>query len=118
MKTPTSKAPHICDHVLFQISASCLPLMRSSSATMIHEARMAEPPTNGVHLKPASIVAPCVIDEAAVTFSARGAMLGSFDQGPVQATTTMTRTAIGIQACRISLRERPCPAVSEEAVTG
>src|SRR6185437_7490959 len=98
MNTPTSKAPHICVHVLFQISASCWPFTRSSNATMIHDARMAEPPTNGVQLKTAPIVAPSVIEDAAETCMCSSTMPGSLDHGPVQATTTATRTAIGSQA--------------------
>src|ERR1700756_520800 len=73
MNTPTSRAPHICDQVLAQISASCLPVTRSSSATMIHEARMAEPPTNGVHLNAAVIFAPWAMEEAAATCNWKGA---------------------------------------------
>src|ERR1700752_3057194 len=98
MNTPTSKAPHICVQVLRQMSASCWPFTRSSSATMIHDARMAEPPTNGVQLKTAEIVAPSVIEDAAATCVWNNTMPGSEDHGPVQATTTMTRTAIGSQA--------------------
>src|SRR5579864_6821408 len=103
MNTPTRQAPHICDQVLFQISASCLPFTRNSSATMIQEARIAEPPTKGVQLKIAAMVAPWTIDDAAVTWRWSPMMLGSFDHGPVQATTTMTSTAIGSQAATISL---------------
>ena len=53
MNTPTRQAPHICDQVLPKISPSCVPLTRSSSATMIQDARIAVPPTNGVQLKTA-----------------------------------------------------------------
>src|ERR1051326_1693453 len=98
MNTPTSKAPHICDQVLLKVSRSCSPLMRSSSATMTHDAKMAEPPTNGVQLKSAVIVAPGAIEDAAVTWARKIENEGSVDHGPVQATTTTTRTPIGIQA--------------------
>src|SRR5690349_17021308 len=98
MNTPTRHAPHICDQVVDQISESCLPFTRSSSATMIQDARIADPPTNGVHLKAAAMVAPSAIEDAAVTCWFSSAMPGSFDHGPVQATTTTTSTAIGIQA--------------------
>ena len=107
MKTPTSSAPHICDQVLAKISTSCWRLMRSSNATMMNEARMAEPPTNGVHLKTAAIFAPSEIEDAAVTCNCTSTMPGSFDHGPVQATTTTIRTAIGSQACPISASDSP-----------
>src|SRR5579863_5243329 len=107
MNTPTRQAPHICDHVLFQISASCAPLTRNSSAMMIQDARIAEPPTNGAQLKIAAMVAPWTTDDAAVTWRWRPTIAGSFDQGPVQATTTITSTAIGSQAWTISLLGMP-----------
>ena len=42
-------------------------LTRSRITVMIHEARIAEPPTNGVQLNTALIVAPGVIAELAAT---------------------------------------------------
>src|ERR1035438_2143875 len=113
MNTPTRQAPHICDQVLFQISASCLPFPRSSNATMIHDARMAEPPTNGVQLKSAAIVAPWAIEDAAVTCRWSITIPGSLDHGPVQATTTIISTAIGSQAWKMSPPESPCPTAAE-----
>src|SRR5690349_20340746 len=107
MNTPTSKAPHICVQVLAQISASCLPFTRNSTATMIHDARMAEPPTKGVQLKIAVIVAPSVIEDAAATCTWTSTLAGSLDHGPVQATTTMIKTAIGSQAWTTSRPDRP-----------
>src|SRR5437764_1589519 len=98
MNTPTSSAPHICCQVLFQISASCWPFTRSSNATMIQDARIAEPPTNGVQLNNAVTVAPGLIEEAAVSCTLNPLMPGSGDHGPVQAMTTMTSTAIGSHA--------------------
>jgi hypothetical protein len=65
---------------------------------MIHDARIAEPPTNGLKAKAADIVAPGVIDDDAPTARFSQLMPGSLDHGPVQATTTATRTAIGSHA--------------------
>ena len=87
MKTPTRQAPHICDQVVFQIWASCEPLTRSSSATTIHDARIAEPPTNGLKSNAAVIVAPGAIEDAAATARCSQLIPGSIDHGPVQATT-------------------------------
>src|SRR6185312_5169599 len=107
MNTPTSRAPHICDQVLFQISPSCWPFTRNNRATMIQDARIADPPTNGVQLKIAAICAPSVIEEAALTCLCSTTRPGSLDHGPVQATTTMIKTAIGNHAWRMSPLERP-----------
>ena len=97
MKTPTRQAPHICCHVFFQIAASCCPFMRSSSATMIQETRIAVPPTAGLKSNAAEMVAPGATDDCAVTAAWNQLIAGSFDHGPVHATTTMTRTRIGSQ---------------------
>src|ERR1700732_3300074 len=69
--------------------------MRNSSATPIHEAKMAVPPTNGVQLKIAAMVAPGAIEDAAFTCRCSATMPGSLDHGPVQATTMAIRTRIG-----------------------
>src|SRR5215469_9808085 len=106
MNTPTRQAPHICDQVLFQISASCLPFTRNNSATMIQDTRIAVPPTPGLKSNTALMVAPCVIEDWAPTTRCSQTMPGRLDQGPVQATTTTTSTAIGSQAS-------PRPAVTE-----
>src|SRR5215469_9966402 len=95
MKTPTRHAPHICDQVLFQISASCLLLMRSSSATTIQDARIALPPTAGLKSNAAVIVLLAVSEEAAVTARCSQLIAGSVDHGPVHATTTQTSTMMG-----------------------
>src|SRR5215472_12735676 len=108
MKTPTSMAPHICDQVLAKISLTWLMLTRSRSALMIQDARIAVPATNGVQLNTAPIFAPGVIAESAVTAKCAKTIDGKCDQGPVQATTTAIRTAIGNQAIAKSPPERPC----------
>ena len=60
MNTPTRQAPHICDQVLAKIAPICARLTRSTSTVMIHDAKMAVPPTNGVQLNTALMVAPGV----------------------------------------------------------
>src|ERR1700722_6833959 len=120
MKTPTRQAPHICDHVVLQICASGDPLTRSSSATTIHDTRIAEPPTNGLKSNAAVIVAPAAIEEAAVTARCSQLIAGSTDHGPVQATTMSTSTMIGSQPWKPSPAVRPWPSAcaSCAAVTG
>src|SRR4051812_10841195 len=98
MNTPTRQAPHICVQVRRKISPSCWPLTRSRMATIAHDARIAEPPTNGLKSNTALIVAPWERDDAAPTTQWTQITPGSADHGPVQATTTATRTAIGIHA--------------------
>src|ERR1700746_1223822 len=105
MNTPTRMAPHIWCQVLVKISASCAPVGRSSSATMIHDARIALPPTNGLKSNAAVIVAPSVIEDLAETARCSQLMAGSGDHGPVHATTTATSTMIGSQAWKISEEE-------------
>src|SRR5579872_4390864 len=98
MKTPTRQAPHICDQVLAKIALICAKLTRSASTVSIQETRIAVPPTNGVQLKAARTVAPPGSPEVALTAKCPATTAGSFDQGPVQATTTAMRMAIGSQA--------------------
>src|SRR6516162_1243803 len=118
MNTPTSMAPHICCQVLDQISASCRLVIRCSSATMSHETNIAVPPTNGVQLKTAVIVAPGVIEDTAATWRRRPLIAVRLDQGPVQATTTATRTPMGSQASTSSRSESPCAAACAPGGTG
>src|SRR5579863_3000496 len=118
MNTPTRQAPHICDQVLAKISPTCLRLTRSRIAVMIHETRIAVPPTNGVQLNAAVIFAPGVIAELAATSICSRRIDGKPDQGPVQATTTTTGTAIGNQAQRMSLPVNPCAATCVSPTAG
>src|SRR5580693_300593 len=97
MKTPTRQAPHICDQVLRKISPSCAELTRSNSATMIHDARIAEPPTNGLKSNAAVMVAFSVSEDLAATARCSQLTAGRGDHGPVHSTTTTTRTMIGNQ---------------------
>src|SRR5437763_5503 len=57
----------------------------------IQEARIAVPPTADLKSNAAEIVAPSATDERAVTAAWNQLTAGSFDQGPVHATTTSTR---------------------------
>src|SRR5580692_6415535 len=120
MKTPTRQAPHICDQVLAKISPTWLMLTRIKSATTIQDARIAEPPTNGLKSNAAVMVAPGAIEEAAVTARCSQLTAGSADHGPVQATTMATRTMIGSQPWNTSPAESPWPSAwaSCAAVTG
>src|SRR5579875_336129 len=118
MNTPTRQAPHICCHVFEKIAASCLPFTRSSSATMTHDARMAVPPTNGVQLNTAPMVAPGVIDEAAETAKCSRTIPGSFDHGPVHSVTTTISTRIGSHAWKISPPDRPWLGAEEAPLIG
>src|SRR5262249_38406985 len=120
MNTPTSMAPHICDQVAAKILPSCEPLMRYNNATTIQEAKIALPPTNGVQLKIAAMVAPGASEEAALTCKCKPMMDGSFDHGPVQATTMAIRTRIGSQPWNTSPAVSPCPSdwAPSAAVTG
>src|ERR1700731_451372 len=120
MNTPTRQAPHICDHVLLKISTSRVPLTRSNSATMIQEARIALPPTNGLKSNAAEMVAPAVIEDAAETARCSQLIAGNGDHGPVHSTTTTTSTMIGSQPWNTSPADRPWPsaAASCPAVTG
>src|SRR5581483_4855818 len=99
MKTPTRHAPHICDQVLEKIPPIWSNLRRPVASiritTMIHDARIALPPTKGVQLKIAATVAPGESADAAFTCAWNQTMPGSFDHGPVQATTTAISTRIG-----------------------
>src|ERR1700726_2133554 len=95
MNTPTSKAPHICCQVLLKISASCLPFTRNNSATIIQEARIAVPPTQGLKSNTAEIVVFSVKADLAATTRWSHTIPGKDDHGPVQATTTITSTMIG-----------------------
>ena len=94
--------------------------MRSTSAATIHDARIALPPTKGVQLKMAPMVPPGVNVVAAVTCRWSMTMAGSFDQGPVQATTMTMRMMIGSQPWNTSPGVSPCPSAcaSCAAVTG
>src|SRR5260370_775484 len=105
MKTPTRHAPHIWDHVLAKIALIWLMLTRSRITVMIQDTRMAEPPTNGVQLNTALMVAPGVIAELAVTTKCSSTIAGRCDHGPVQATTTAIRIPIGSQAMPTSPAE-------------
>src|SRR5271154_5019500 len=98
MNTPTRQAPHICDQVLAKIAPICAKLTRSTITVMIQDAKIAEPPTNGVQLKMARIGAPPGRPDVALTSRWSATIDGSFDQGPVQATTTTIKIAIGNQA--------------------
>src|SRR6185437_288976 len=118
MNTPTRHAPHICCHVLAKISPSCLPFTRSSTATMIHDAKIAEPPTNGVQLNTAPMVAPWVIEDAAETAAWNRTIFGRLDHGPVQSVTTTTSTRIGSHAWKMSLPDRPCAGAEATPVIG
>src|SRR5579863_2409428 len=118
MKTPTRQAPHICDQVLAKIAPICESFTRNRTATMIHDTRMAVPPTNGVQLNVALILAPGVIAESAATDMCSMMIFGKLDHGPVQATTTATNTAIGNQAMPISPADKPCASARVSPVTG
>src|ERR1700722_3345749 len=120
MKTPTRQAPHICDQVLLKISTSCVPLTRSSKATMIQDARIALPPTNGLKSNAAVMVAPAVIEDAAETARCSQLIAGNGDHGPVHSTTTTTSTMIGNQPWNTSPADRPWPSAAAccAAVTG
>src|SRR6202451_121544 len=120
MKTPTRQAPHICDHVFLKISASCVALTLSSTATMIHDARIALPPTNGLKSNAAVIVAPAVIEDAAETARCSQLIAGTGDHGPVHSTTTTTSTMIGNQPWNTSPADSPWPSAAATcaAVTG
>src|SRR5690242_8363908 len=106
MNTPTRHAPHIWWNVLRKASprraVSSLPASASSAATMSHDARIAVPPTKGVKLNAAVMVA-LVSGTVAATLARNQLTLGSGDHGPVQAATTTTRTANGIHAWSTSL---------------
>ena len=58
---------------------------------MIQDTKIAVPPTNGVQLKMARIGAPPGSPDVAATSRWRATIDGSFDQGPVHATTTAMR---------------------------
>src|SRR5215467_11402079 len=118
MNTPTRQAPHICDQVVAKSSLTWLIVTRSKSAVIIQDTRIAVPATNGVQLNTAPICAPGVIAEAAVTAKCASTMDGKCDHGPVQATTTAIRTAIGSQAVTKSRPERPCASACVSPVTG
>src|SRR5580692_25643 len=120
MNTPTRQAPHICDQVFLKISPSCAPVTRISNATMIQEARIALPPTNGLKSNAAVMVAPAVIEDAAETARCSQLIAGNGDHGPVHSTTTTTSTMIGNQPWNTSPADRPWPsaAASCAAVTG
>src|SRR5215469_7327083 len=98
MNTPTRQAPHICDQVLRKISPSCFPFTRSRRAAMIHETRIALPPTAGLKSNAAVIVVLGAKEDAAATARWSQLIAGRVDHGPVQATTTHTSTAIGSHA--------------------
>src|SRR5215472_14021473 len=110
MKTPTRQAPHICDQVFLKIFASWLPLTRNSSATMIQDARIALPPTNGLKSNAAVIMAFSVKEDLAATARCSQLMAGSGDHGPVHKTTTTTSTMIGSQPWNTSPADMPWPA--------
>src|SRR5208282_216298 len=71
--------------------------MASRAATMIHEARIAEPPTQGAKLN-AAVMLVLISGAVAVTFARYQLTLGSGDQGPVHSVTTTSSTANGIHA--------------------
>src|SRR5215469_15546874 len=119
MKTPTSIAPHIWYQVRRNISpnwaAFSLPMAMSSSATMIHEARMALPPMYGAKLNTA-VTLPfsgqlAASEEHPATCALNQLTFGSGDHGPVQRATTTSSTANGSQACTTSVGVSPCPRV-------
>src|SRR3984885_14305118 len=120
MKTPTRQAPHICDQVFLKISTSCVPLTRSNSATMIQEARIALPPTNGLKSNAAVMVAPAVIEDAAETARCSQLIAGNGAHGPVHSTTATTSTMIGNQPWNTSPADSPWPSAAAAcaAVTG
>src|ERR1700733_15418408 len=118
MNTPTRQAPHICDQVLAKIARIGAKLTRNTITVMIQDAKIAVPPTNGVQLKMARIGAPPGSPEVAATSKWRPMIPGSFDQGPVQATTTAIRIAIGNQAMPTSPAERPGASAWVSPLTG
>ena len=85
---------------------------------MIHDARIAVPPTNGVQLNAALIFAPGVIAESAATDICSMTIDGKLDHGPVQATTTATNTAIGNQAIPTSPADSPCASACVSPAAG
>src|SRR5215469_1643034 len=107
MNTPTSRAPHIWFQVFLKISASCLPLTRNISATLIHDTKMAEPPTAGLKSKTAAMVVFSVNADLAETTRCSQVTPGSDDHGPVHATTTAISTMIGIQPWSTSPTDMP-----------
>src|SRR4029079_6088008 len=118
MKTPTSSAPHIWWNVRRKISPICpplsLPIAISSTATMIHEARIALPPIHGAKLNCAVILASAPSAGALATTLVRNQLtFGSGDHGPVQAATTTSSTTNGIHACNTSPDFRPWPLSAE-----
>src|SRR5262249_43152778 len=111
MNTPTRQAPHIWSQLFLKISASWVPVGRWMSATMIQDARIAVPATNGLKLNSAVIVGACaapsgLIEDAAETLRFDQLMSCSLNQ-PVQKPTTTTRTMMGRHAWRISPPDRP-----------
>src|SRR5579883_1990920 len=118
MNTPTRQAPHICDQLLAKMAPSCEGRTRNRITVMIQDARIAVPPTNGVQLNTAAILAPGVMAESAATAACSRMILGRLDHGPVHATTTTTSTAIGNQAMPTSAAERPCASACVSPVTG
>src|SRR5579863_8145993 len=96
----------------------------SSPSTMIQEARIAEPPTQGAKLNTA-LTLPlagqlAASDEQAIACTLNQLTLGRLDQGPVQAATTIRSTANGIQACATSagLSASPCACRRTAGSTG
>src|SRR5579871_597364 len=105
------------------MSPSCpllsLPIIARSSATRIHATRIALPPTNGANLNTAvtsglaavQVPAAAAAAEHAIALLWNHVILGSGDQGPVQAATTPSNTANGIHACATCPCVSPCPRV-------
>ena len=85
---------------------------------MIQDTRIAVPPTNGVQLKIALMVAPRrdrrIGGDCIVQHDDRRQV----DHGPVQATTTATSTMIGSQAMTTSPPESPCASAWVSPVAG
>src|ERR1700691_4254937 len=100
MNTPTSSAPHIWRKVLQNTAPTSLDFNRpanpSSIAMISHDARIALPPTQGANLN-AAVIVVFFAGASACTWAENQPTAGRLDHGPVQAATTTTSTANGIQ---------------------
>ena len=75
---------------------------------MIHDTRIAVPPTAGLKSNADVIVAFSTTEDSADTARCSQLMPGNADHGPVHATTTATSTMMGIQASNTSPPLRRC----------
>src|SRR2546423_5050011 len=112
MNTPTSSAPHICRNVLAKTPDSSWPqfgltVTATKARIRSQEARIDVPAMKGAQLKATDPAFP-VIEDVKAAFSARGMILGSGDQGPVQSATTMTRIPKGARPSQTSLVAAGC----------